>query len=843
MVSFRLVVPLLCACGAVLERAIVRADCTAQDSSTCAVNTAGQALLQRVAKVNKITGPETDGVHEPSERTDEDEEDIAEPLEGIDTLADSPEVLDEVVAEVVAEDEADIDEEDIDDYVEDVVNELGETNAAILLDDGKLWPEVANKKCDPQPPLTKRVKTQTACQTIAEENGHVYYQYYARRKKCGTTMTCVNQKHGGQWKIYKRGQSDEEIAEEAKAEAAAAVERAAAAAEKERIGKITESWPRSPWPQCGYGKSRCSMEQVPLRNIMECQIRALAAGHTHYQYTPYKSFGLCGTSTPEPCERAVQYPWKTCGQPSNWTIYTWGTCVEWTTRTTTTTTTVTQAQNPVDTIMGTKSAVGGCNDPGTRPDSATDAWVAGSPLGYSLERRVFKVPGVPHDPTKHWNYGPASQTFNYQHPKRFYSVTRTDGKEGVVWIDATNENVYMTWFAADLKDSASVLLYTPETGESLQAATSNSQDGIVLITALNAVGDAYSLGTVYALRFDSTSGAQVKKSTVPGHQLWKKFDSAGSAAWDLKNNTIAVFLSRLLPMMADGKNHEGLNVKFLDGSTLAVKQGRDLVTSHSFSNTMLRSEDLKGTRTAVYGVDLGDNNPRGIHLSGWWNVREDYSFANRWTDGGSWKVQHSDKVVYTMKASHSNDNGVYGEIAHPGPTEVDDGLLVFFTGEQAPLDNTKLGKWLNTARDIGFVKVSSDLRTIMSPGATETGRTIGAGNWFDASNRGINFITNHSSKDESASRLKTFKLSSGRILLTYEIWTSTPHWKGGSYIRTEMMEVDKDGNVVRRKWDTCFKMQLPSADDPLVRNGKGIAYAGNDEGLIRYEICAGNECS
>ena len=41
---------------------------------------------------------------------------------------------------------------------------------------------------------------------------------------------------------------------------------------------------------------------------------------------------------------------------------------------------------------------------------------------------------------------------------------------------------------------------------------------------------------------------------------------------------------------------------------------------------------------------------------------------------------------------------------------VDDGILVFFVGEQPPLDSSQVGVTLNGPRDVGFVKVAKASR-------------------------------------------------------------------------------------------------------------------------------------
>ena len=80
------------------------------------------------------------------------------------------------------------------------------------------------------------------------------------------------------------------------------------------------------------------------------------------------------------------------------------------------------------------------------------------------------------------------------------------------------------------------------------------------------------------------------------------------------------------------------------------------------------------------------------------------------------EIATSDKQFYKW----SNDNNVYTELGAPGFQEVDDGILIFFLGENPALDNSKTGEYLNGPRNIGFVKINSDLE-IISEGETEVG--------------------------------------------------------------------------------------------------------------------------
>ena len=133
----------------------------------------------------------------------------------------------------------------------------------------------------------------------------------------------------------------------------------------------------------------------------------------------------------------------------------------------------------------------------------------------------------------------------------------------------------------------------------------------------------------------------------------------------------------------------------------------------------------------------------------------------------------------------SNDNNVYTEIAHPGGIDLSNGSYMFiFAGERPTLDNSKATERLNAPRNIGYVIVSEDLSTIVSPGETETGGyyTYG-GSWKPQENKGIQWLTNFDESVgrehwEHAIRVKVAKLNTDSIIF-YESWLEN------TYLSTE----------------------------------------------------------
>eukprot|EP00929_Paragymnodinium_shiwhaense_P119478 TRINITY_DN91383_c0_g1_i1.p1 TRINITY_DN91383_c0_g1~~TRINITY_DN91383_c0_g1_i1.p1 ORF type:complete len:955 (-),score=119.55 TRINITY_DN91383_c0_g1_i1:326-3190(-) len=496
-------------------------------------------------------------------------------------------------------------------------------------------------------------------------------------------------------------------------------------------------------------------------------------------------------------------------------------------------------------------------------DTVAGAWLAGSALGYGIEARIFPVPSStrPRDPTRDDVMGPHTHSATYEHPRRFYSVTRADGKEGVVWTEALDaKKVWMTWFALDLTSSSTSLLYTPGGAEKVYAVTHNGVDSIVLIIGVNApnkASDKKDLGLFRVVQLDSMTGKERKRHEVHDLNIWGTFSCGGAAVWDTSANSIAFTAARLMPAGGDGLNHQAGVAVLLDATSLEKIKSWG-ISSHSWSNTIVQMQNRTGSE--FIAADLGDNYPRGLNV-------------HRVTAGGTPKK--SSKVLYTYKTQHSkakadgscvhygkdfgepyytsggqtfckhsNDNRVYTELARPGivvaPTG---GFLVFFAGEQPALDNTRIGSQLNGARDIGFVKVSDDLQEIMSEGKEETGGfyTFG-GSWKEQSHKGVNFITsyNQSSTDEVATRIKTFQLSPERFFLTFEVWGATG--QGIDYKRTELMELDMNGSVIRDRWTSCWPLRQFLNNEVFVIGGKGVVYAGHAEGLMRYEICVGNDC-
>lgn len=200
------------------------------------------------------------------------------------------------------------------------------------------------------------------------------------------------------------------------------------------------------------------------------------------------------------------------------------------------------------------------------------------------------------------------------------------------------------------------------------------------------------------------------------------------------------------------------------------------------------------------------------------------------------EISSGDKKFYKW----SNDNQVYSELGAKGFIEYEDGYGVFFLSEQPALDNSKAVDPLNAPRNIGFVKVSKDLKTILSKGPKESGGFYNfGGEWGDFTHEGIQWLTKFETKAYSLSKLKIMKVgTSGKyVLLLFEVWDSSKtHWKGEKFRYTAYKVVDKDGNDYGNGHIKAFcyeQLRLMRTDDPIqMSNNEILLVQGSDDGKL-----------
>jgi len=324
-----------------------------------------------------------------------------------------------------------------------------------------------------------------------------------------------------------------------------------------------------------------------------------------------------------------------------------------------------------------------------------------------------------------------------------------------------------------------------------------------------------------------------------------------SAQWNTQKNTIGMVYSRFHKISSDGLNHQGANAIVIDAANLAVLQNHGQTSGHSFENSLI----MDGAGNFL-GQDLGDNYPRGVHLFLFDETASSYRLPKSRVIHNM-KTKHMDGPMnsagktfpYYPEISspghqfwkHSNDNNIYTELGHPGIVDVNDGILAFFAAEKPSLDNSVVGEIMTAPRNVAFVKVPKDFwtqpHTALSPGPVERGGMYSFdGIWQDQVNMGVVWLTSYASLDSSVSRLKTVELAD-KILLMWEIWTKT------SYVRSEYMIVDSNGNILVPVTAMDYPLRLTPQDDLKVVGGRPVALVGDSDGrLVRYEICVLDSC-
>jgi hypothetical protein len=84
------------------------------------------------------------------------------------------------------------------------------------------------------------------------------------------------------------------------------------------------------------------------------------------------------------------------------------------------------------------------------------------------------------------------------------------------------------------------------------------------------------------------------------------------------------------------------------------------------------------------------------------------------------EISSNDKTFYQW----SNDNNVYTELSAPGFEEMNDGYVIFFVGENPPLDNYLIpaeGEYVGSPRNIAYIKISHNQQDVLSEGETQFG--------------------------------------------------------------------------------------------------------------------------
>ena len=426
--------------------------------------------------------------------------------------------------------------------------------------------------------------------------------------------------------------------------------------------------------------------------------------------------------------------------------------------------------------------------------------------------------------------------------RQFFLMKNVNNQVSMLWQDQKDKAIYLSRFTAGFKNQKSTRLYN-RNGEDLLAATNDPQGNIYYFTYRGAKGN-----TSVAIYKANAAGKQLRFKNYNTSKKGLNIYSFRNymVALEYAQGKLALMMARTMHKSGDGLNHQGGIAVVFDATSLAQLRYLGQTSGHSFDNYLTVNQAGQ-----FLGIDLGDNYPRGVHL-------------HRFNEKG-----RRSRVVYTFKTRHgtravspagrkydlyaeisrgdkkfykwSNDNGTYSELG--GVVEVNDGYLVFFTGEPSPsgkaLDNSRAGYKSPDPRNVGLVKVRKDFENsssrgsfisddlVRSRGVSETGGfyTFG-GRFAKQRNTGIVWLTKYRDKSQSSARhLKVAHLKNGHVLLVWEKVSKKGYRK--QYQGTYAMQIDANGRVVTKPTSLGNYVRLSRRDDLLVVGNQVLIPAGN----------------
>jgi hypothetical protein len=454
----------------------------------------------------------------------------------------------------------------------------------------------------------------------------------------------------------------------------------------------------------------------------------------------------------------------------------------------------------------------------------------------------YAVGGTPFDTRAGFAWGPADASNVYSDLRHLFPVELTGGVLGVVWQDQATHEVRITTIGADRATLGSATIANPG-NDVLAAATSDGGGRVYMffVQDNDPGGRAQATRTTRLLRADLIAGTLAEALADASEEgLNINFfgrDNVASMAY--AGGKVGLMIGRTMHQSSDGLNHQGGIAVIFDGESLKVEANHGQTSGHSFENVLHTGDD-----GGFYGIDLGDNYPRGVHLHHFDATTRDsiVSFTFKTEHGQTpqspagasyprYDAISGSKIYYQW----SNDNLTYTELG--GVVQDAGGYTVVFASEPRggrALDNGRAGDYLVDARNIGLVRIRRDFKTlqqwgnevqdaaVLSSGAVETGGfyTFG-GHWSPQRNAGVVWLTASSDvAADNASRVRAVGLGDGNLLVMWEQWTNT------SYVTTRAMKVDPLGRVLIPATELGPRVRLGRRDDLLVRGNDVYVVAG-----------------
>jgi len=463
------------------------------------------------------------------------------------------------------------------------------------------------------------------------------------------------------------------------------------------------------------------------------------------------------------------------------------------------------------------------------------AMVADNGLAKVYKTR-YTVSGDLFDTSNGFTAGPASHYNRYGDSRHFLSRF-ADPEVEVLWQDESNGVVSLTSIIPGGKKSTTLAM-PMETGVLAGATAFKDTWYYMIVSTANAKE-----GWLLSANAKGKLKQKEKLNLGPQGLNIYEYDSAESVSLVYNEGVLGAIISRKMNTSADGLKHQGAIAVTFNAKTLKVMKNHGQTSGHSFDNFLYPAEG-----GGFYGMDLGDNYPRGINVH---------------------KIDEAlrSKLVYTFKTAHgqeaasparraypvyteisngaqafyqwSNDNSTYTELG--SMVEWDDSYDVYFIGEPdatgKAINNARATSNLTDARDIGMVKIKKDFygqsNYALSRGIDESsGFYSFGGMWSDQSNSGVKWLVDYKDKAlENASRLKAIKGKKG-VILFWEQWTEN------AYESTYMMKVDKDGKPKSEPMEIGPHLRINRSDDPIIVNDRILFVMGNrnDQKLEVIEV-------
>ncbi len=437
---------------------------------------------------------------------------------------------------------------------------------------------------------------------------------------------------------------------------------------------------------------------------------------------------------------------------------------------------------------------------------------------YFIEGNIF-------DSNNGYLSGPASHENKYGDSRHFFT-SFNDPEVEVLWQDESTGTVSLTSMSPG--DKASSTNAMPTEPGFLAGATSFKGTWYYMMLTTEGKKEGWLIAA-------NKKGKVIKKETLDlsanGLNIYD-YDSTESVSLVYNEGILGAIISREMNTSPDGLHHQGAIAATFNAKTLKVITNFGQTSGHSFDNFLYPSED-----GGFYGMDLGDNYPRGINvhkIDGQLKSKAVYTFKTAHGQEAASPARYAYpeyKEISTADQSFyqwSNDNSTYTELGSMVAWK--DSYDVYFIGEPdlkgKAINNARATSNLTDSRDIGMVKIKKDFYTgsdyILSKGVDEaSGFYSFGGQWSDQSNTGVKWLVDYQDKSvENASRLKAVKLKK-EVVLFWEKWNED------SYVTTYMMKVDEKGKTTINPTDIGSHLRISKSDDPIMVGDRIIFIMGS----------------